>query len=201
MLSEESRKSLTIDLFRQWDNVLFKSKWLGINAVKNPCDAWVYQEILFETKPDLVVETGSFQGGGTIFIASIMDLIGHGEIISVDIENRTKPVHNRITWLSGGSTQPALINDIFIKAKNKSVMVILDSDHNAEHVLKELKAYGKLVSSGKYLIVEDTWWKPGSGGPADAVNDYLKDHSEFKIDKSREPYIITNNPDGFLRRI
>jgi cephalosporin hydroxylase len=184
-----------------WDkDVMFRSTWLGVQAVKNPCDAWVYQEMIFSLKPDLIIETGSYMGGGALFLASILDLVGKGQVISMDVRDHPKPDHPRIEWLTCNSVQSAVVNDIHIKAKKKNVLLILDSDHDDTHVIKELNAYQDLVQAGGYIIVEDTWWKPGSGGPWDAVQEFLKEHPEFEIDKSKEPYGFTNNPNGFLRR-
>lgn len=191
------------EVCRNWDkDVMFKSTWLGEVAVKNPCDAWIYQEIIFKQRPDVIIETGSFKGGGGLFLASICQLIGHGRVVSFDVrEYNLKPTHPLITWVAASSTQKAVVDELKLSIRGKNVLVILDSNHDADHVAKELSIYHSLIPVGGYLIVEDTWWKPGSGGPWDAVQEFLKTHPEFEIDKSKEPYTFTNNPNGFLKRI
>lgn len=198
-----SLRSPAVDeVCRSWDKeVLFKSTWLGTVAVKNPCDAWVYQEMIYEVRPDVIVETGSFKGGGALFLASIMDLIDHGRIISFDVRDFAPPQHPRISWVLANSVQKAVVDEIKPTLRDKKVMVILDSNHDYDHVKKELETWSDLVPPGSYLIVEDTWWKPDDGGPWPAVKEFLRKHPEFEIDKSKEPYGMTNNPNGFLKRI
>lgn len=185
-----------------WEkDTLWKSTWMGFPAIKNPVDAWIYQEIIFETKPDLIIETGSFKGGSALFFANMFDLLGNGRVISIDTKGYDKPEHQRIKWLTGSSTQSDLVSHVRKEARDRKVMLILDSDHEAGHVLGELRSYADLVPKGGYIVVEDTWWKPGNGGPWDAVQEFLSDRTDFEIDKSRERYLMTNNPNGFLKRI
>lgn len=185
---------------KQWD--LFKNTWLGEVAVKNPCDAWEYQEIIWEQRPDIIIETGSFKGGGALFLASLCDLVGHGLVISMDVRNyNEKPIHKRIEWLTMNSVQEHAVRELKQRIRGKKVLVILDSDHDAPHVLKELETYHDLIQSGGYLIVEDTWWTGnGKGGPMDAINEWLPKHPEFQIDETRDKFGVSNNPNGFLRR-
>ena len=185
-----------------WEkDVIFKSTWLGAIAAKNPCDAWLYQEIIYKAKPDFIIETGSFKGGGALFLASLLDLCGiDGLVYSIDIVNYDKPKHPKIHWIKGNSVQADLVSTLYKKAHGRKVMVILDSDHSTAHVEMELDAYAELVSPGSYLIVEDTWWRPDGGGPYDAVKDFLKKHPEFSIDESMHRYMFTNNPYGFLKK-
>jgi cephalosporin hydroxylase len=188
--------------------------WLGTKAIKPPFDFWVYQEILYETRPDVVVETGTFRGGSAHFMASIFDLLGHGRITTIDIEKHEGlPQHPRITYLNGDSIAPEIVSRVkeSIDA-NERVMVILDSAHNGKHVLEEMRAYGPLVKAGQYMIVEDThinlhvpqpppdrpYPRPG---PLQAVWDYLDETDRFEIDRSREKFFLTFNPSGYLRCI
>src|SRR6266511_5883150 len=147
--------------------------WLGKRALKCPLDLWVYQEILFRTRPDLIIETGTSAGGGALFLASMCDLINHGRVVTIDIKRQRRPKHERITYLNGSSLEV----DVRV-ADGERVMVVLDSDHSKEHVLAELRKYGPLVSEGCYLIVEDTSVRlalPDFGpGPAEAVEEFLK---------------------------
>lgn len=166
--------------------------WLGRKALKNPFDAWIYQELIFKVWPDIIIETGTHEGGGSLFLASICDLINKGRIIT--IENSSLPnsplIHPRITLLKGSSTEVDLGE---IQGK---VMVILDSDHSYEHVSKELKRFAPLVSKGSYLIIEDTHMP----FTRRAVEDFLKENGDFFIDTDCEKFLFTHNPAGYLKK-
>jgi cephalosporin hydroxylase len=182
--------------------------WLGTNAVKNPLDLWVYQEIVWETKPEVIVETGTFKGGSALFLASICDLVGSGEVISVDVRPASGdyPRHPRITYLGGrSSTDPEVVAEVRERVAGRRAMVLLDSDHSQAHVEGELAAYAPLVAEGCYLVVEDS--NIGEvhvellPGPMEAIDAFLARTSEFEVDREREKFLITFNPRGYLRRI
>ncbi len=181
--------------------------WLGHRVLKCPADLMMYQEILFDTQPDIIIETGTFSGGSALFMASVCEMMGKGRIITVDINAHPGlPAHERITYLNGSSITPELIATLQTEIKDKKTMVILDSDHRKAHVLEELKLYHSFVSPGCYLIVEDTNVNghptlPQHGpGPMEAVDEFLVGRSDFVIDRDRERYVITLNPRGYLRK-
>jgi cephalosporin hydroxylase len=184
------------------------TRWFGVPLAKCPLDLWVYQEIIVETRPDLVVETGTFEGGSALFFASLFDLVGNGRVVTVDIEPREgRPAHERITYLTGSSTAPEMVDEIRGHAAAAGVVfVVLDSDHRREHVLAELQAYADVVTPGSYLVVEDTNVNghpvaPEFGpGPMEAVERFLETDERFVVDRSREKFLLTFNPGGFLRR-
>ena len=183
--------------------------WLGVPIVKCPLDLWIYQEIVLAVRPDVVVETGTFRGGSALFFASLFDLLGNGRVYTVDVaEDPARPRHPRITYLLGSSTSTevcARVRDAI--APQENVLVVLDSDHHSDHVLEELTAYHDLVKPGGYLIVEDTHVnghpvRPGFGpGPMEAVREFLSRHRDFAPDRSREKFLLTFNPMGYLRRL
>jgi cephalosporin hydroxylase len=185
-----------------------QTKWMGYPVLKTPADLWVYQEILFETKPDLVIETGTYASGTTLFIAQMMDLIGKGKIVSIDIQELSiRARHPRITYLSGSSADPAIATSAAAHAApGESCLVILDSDHTQAHVAAELSLFAPLVTVGSYLIVEDSNVNghpvyPSFGpGPYEAISDFLRRHPSFAPDKSREKFLVSWNPNGYLRR-
>ena len=185
------------------------TRWLGVSAQKCPLDLWVYQEILFDVKPDLIIETGTYGGGSTLFLASICDLLGAGQVISIDIEPREdRPSHGRITYLTGSSTAPDIVQTVTEAAENaRSVVVILDSDHSEDHVYAEMKIYSRFVNVGSYLIVEDTNVGgnpilPDHGpGPKEAAERFLTEYQNFQLDPEKEKFFMTFNPSGYLRRI
>lgn len=183
--------------------------WLGVPVQKCPLDLWVFQEILFETKPDVVVETGTYKGGSAYFFASMFDLLGQGRVITIDIEDHAnKPRHPRIEYLLGSSTSPAILEQVRARLRpGDKVMVALDSDHSMAHVLEELRLYSGLVTAGNYLIVEDTHFNghpvlPRHGpGPMEAVREFLLHTRDFQVDRDREKFGLTFNPGGYLRKI
>ena len=193
-----------------YDSRLYaKTFLLGIHAGKCPLDFWIFQEMISEIKPDLIIECGTFHGGSALFLAAMCDLVNHGRIISIDIEeNLARPRHKRIEYLLGSSTTETTIEQVKkrIHAGDK-IMVDLDSDHHKEHVLKELRIYSKFVTKGSYIIVEDTNINghpvlPDFGpGPMEAVEEFLKENKDFVIDKTREKLLLTFNPDGYLKKI
>jgi cephalosporin hydroxylase len=187
--------------------------WLGVATKKYPCDLWVYQEIIHELRPDLIVETGTRFGGSALFMATICDLIDHGAVVTVDVaelaaSTHVRRPHPRITYLNGSSTSPDIVQAVRDRAVSaERVMVVLDSDHSMPHVIEELRLYSDLVTEGSYLIVEDTNVNghpvdPGFGkGPMEAIDVFLRESRDFVADSSREKFLVTFNPGGFLRRV
>lgn len=183
--------------------------WQGIPTEKCPLDLWIYQEIIFEIKPDLIIECGTANGGTTLFLANICDLLNKGKIISVDIKNdSSRPKHHRIEYLLGETTSEKILTQIKKEAVNQNcVLVILDDAHDKAHILKELSLYNEFVTTGSYLIVEDTNLNghpinPGYGeGPWEAVEEFLKTNKNFETDKRREKFFLSFNPNGYLKKI
>jgi cephalosporin hydroxylase len=192
------------------EDIQYRARWLGVPITKIPEDMLTYQEILFETQPDVIIEAGTAQGGSALFFASICDLTGRGRVISIDIEeDPTRPRHKRITYLLGSSTSKAVVDQLRRAVKpDDRVMVVLDSDHSKDHVLGELMIYSRLVTVDNYLVVEDTnvnghpvLWSYGPG-PMEAVKEFLAKDTSFVADRSRdEKYFLSYFPSGFLRKV
>ena len=188
--------------WRTWS----KTEWMGVPLIKCPFDLLVYQEILFERRPDVIVETGTYRGGSAYFFASMCDLIGSGRVITIDIaEHEGRPEHPRITYLTGSSVAPETVSAVRESiGKDERAMVVLDSDHARKYVLEEIRAYASLVDVGDYLIVEDTnirlWYQDATPGPMEAVDTFLSEDDSFEIDRSREKFFMTFNPRGYLLR-
>jgi cephalosporin hydroxylase len=184
------------------------TRWLGVDILKCPLDLWLYQEILHGLRPAVVVETGTAFGGSALFLASVMDLIGHGRIITIDVDaRRGRPEHPRITYLTGSSIDPGMVAEVRAMVGGAApVMVLLDSDHSRAHVAAELEAYAPLVSRGSYLVVEDTNLNghpvlPDHGpGPMEAVEAFLPAHPDFSHDPAMDKFLLSFNPRGWLRR-
>ena len=187
-----------------------QQKWLGHDIIKTPWDCWSYQEIIWETKPDYVIELGVMFGGATHFYASLLDLVGHGEVLGIDITlEKAKPAQNkRITYLEGGSTSPEMLEKVRAKVQGKRVMVIADSDHEKNHVLAEIRAYAPFVHVGGYFIVEDSlndvmgYHPVPNEGPKAAAEAFLAESDDFVLDRRwGERYVMSLNPNGFLLRV
>jgi cephalosporin hydroxylase len=187
-----------------WGNTF----WLGHRVLKCPLDLWSYQEILHELRPELIIETGTYQGGSALFLASICDLLGQGNVLTIDVDRRDdRPRHPRIAYLTGSSTSNAILRQVRHRVKGTApVLVILDSGHAKDHVLSELRAYAPLVTPGSYLVVEDTNLNghpvdsDHGPGPAEAVAEFLERNDAFVRDERREKFLLTFNPGGFLEK-
>ncbi|MCX7970389.1 MAG: cephalosporin hydroxylase family protein [Negativicutes bacterium] len=190
---------------RIWENTL----WMGRQILKCPFDMWMYQELMYRLQPDFVVETGTFMGGSALYLANICDIIGKGEVITIDVEAREGlPVHDRIHYITGSSTDPEVVERVRKSvAGAENVLVILDSDHASHHVLAEMRIWRQFVPVGGYMIVEDSNVnghpvQSGHGpGPMEAIAEFMSETDEFVIDAGCERFLLTQNPCGYLRRV
>ena len=224
---QESVKNFSNETLRVGYSYNFN--WLGRPIIQYPQDMIALQEIIWEIKPDMIIETGIAHGGSLIFSASMLNLleacgeIEDGKVLGIDIDIRehnkkaieTHPMSKKITMFQGSSIDEEMIQKVHEFAKSgKKILVCLDSNHTHEHVLAELKAYANLASIGSYCIVFDTIiedmpegsfpnrpWDKGNN-PKTAVWEFLKKNDSFAIDKDIENKIlITVAPDGYLKRI
>lgn len=185
-----------------------RTEWMGVKTAKCPMDMWVYQELIHKIKPDLLIETGTLFGGSALYFAQLFDMIGQGEVVTVDLQPQPDlPQHQRIEYLVGSSIDSTVLTHIAQRVdKAERVMVILDSDHKADYKLKELNAYAGFVSKDSYIIAEDTCfdafpaWPEYGPGPLKAVGDFIKDNKDFELDRSQEKHMITFSPMAFLKR-
>lgn len=198
--------------------------WLGVPIIQLPEDVLATQGVIWATKPDVIIETGVARGGSVIFMASILQLIGKGKVIGVDIDIRPHnretikhhPMAKRVKLIEGSSTDPRIIAAARKQIPSgASVMVVLDSDHSRDHVLAELRSYGPMVTKGCYLVVADTRlgrldaslaprkrskvWLKGDE-PLSALEVYLRETDRFEVD----PVILGkqnmgSSPGGYLR--
>ena len=180
------------------------------------------QELIWQIKPDLIIECGIAHGGSIIYYASLLELQGHGEVLGIDLDIRphnreaieSHPMSKRISMIEGSSIDPAIAEQVHAAAKGKKVILVLDSNHTHDHVLEELRLYAPLVSVGSYCVVMDTVvedmpadffpdrpWGPGDN-PKTAVWKYLEENGDFEIDQQlQNKLLITVAPDGYLRRV
>ncbi len=200
----------------------YNFSWMGRPIIQFPQDMMAMQEILWSVKPDLVIEAGVAHGGSILYYASLLELIGHGEVLGVDIDIRphnreaieAHPMSRRVRLLQGSSIDAATIDQVRALANGKRAVVVLDSNHTHDHVLAELRAYAPLVCQGGYCVVMDTLiedmparlvgdraWGPGNN-PKTAVQQFLRESRDFEINVDIESkLLITVAPGGYLRRV
>ena len=206
---------------------VYNFSWFGLPILQVPQDLHVKQEIIWEVKPEVIIETGVAYGGSLMFSATMLTTliacgeIEDGKVIGIELnlypENRraifNNPLSKIISIVDGSSTDIKIIEEIYELSKCKRVLVCLDSNHTHDHVLTELRAYAPLVSIGSYIIVEDTGiedlpkgscpdrpWGKGNN-PKTAVWEFLKENDNFEIDDIYKKLIMTGNPSGYLRRV
>ena len=188
--------------------IFTRTFWMNVPCQKCPLDLWMYQEIIAELQPDLIIETGTLFGGSALFMAHVLDILGKGEILTIDIDDTiARPPHPRVKYVHGSSVDTALVDSLLADRRDEVRLVVLDSDHSKAHVLQELALLASYVSVGSYLIVEDTninghpTFPTFGDGPYEAVEEILETHKEFVVDEAREKFLLTFNPRGYLRRI
>lgn len=205
----------TIDRFAQlwWDELddtFVPNTYLGVSCLQHPFDAWIIQELLCKVKPSLVVELGTWSGGGALLWASVVSQ-WDGRVLTVDV-NEAKPEatgqalwQSHVTQLVASSVDPDTVAQITEQTHGETTFVIVDSDHHAPHVEQELHAYAPLVTRGSYMVVLDTlvghFDRQYAPGPDVAVQAFLDTTNDFEIDATCERMIFTHSAGGFLRRL
>jgi cephalosporin hydroxylase len=191
--------------------LFYETEWFGVPVLKCPLDLFVYQEILYRTRPDVIVETGTNQGGSALYLAHLCDLLGNGQVVSVELDpvriHERARSHPRIKFITGSSIDADVVRQVAGLCAGRRAMVILDSDHSRAHVLEELRMYSALVAPGCYLICEDTNVNghpclPDYGpGPFEAVQTFLAESNEWEVDRGCEKLLVTFNPSGYLVKV
>lgn len=216
-------QALAVDFMRELGRLkyTYNFTWMGIPIIQLPQDLIALQELIWSVRPEVVVETGVAHGGGVVFYASMLELLGgDGFVVGVDVAIRAHnraaieahPMSRRIRTIEGSSIDPAVVAQVRELARGKRTMVILDSDHSRDHVLAELRAYSPLVGAGSYVVVLDTiiedlpenvgrnrpWNK--TNNPKIAVREFLAANDRFVVDKQTEgKLVLTVAREGFLR--
>lgn len=203
------------------NRIQYEIEWFGIPIIQSPEDIVLMQEIIYKVRPDVILDIGIAHGGSAVFYSSMLELLGKGRVIAVDIDIRKHnrdvvekhPFFDRIELIEGSSISDEIVNLVKSKIKpHETVLISLDSNHTRDHVLEELRKYWPLIPIGSYFIVFDTvtsdMAKSGAAeasyidnGPLEAVNLFLKENSHFEIDKHYNKLFISHSRDGFLKRI
>ncbi len=191
------------------ERIMKKTTYFGVPAFKGPIDYWVYQEMIFELKPDVIIEIGNRYGGSTLALAHLCDQLNNGKVIGLDISHgdlhETVAKHPRIMLIEGDACVSfEKVQQLIPKQAN--VLIIEDSAHTFENTLNVLRTYSPLVKKGGYFIVEDGICHHGldvgpNPGPYEAIEAFILENNVFEVDRNRESFLITWNPKGYLRRI
>ncbi len=202
----------------------YNFSWMGRPIIQYPQDMIAMQELIWDIKPDLIIETGIAHGGSLIYYASLLELIGKGEVLGIDIDIRKHnrgeiekhPMYKRIKMIEGSSISEETFKQVQQHAYGKdAIMVVLDSNHTHEHVLRELQLYAPLVSKKSYIVVFDTivedlpegyfaqkrpWGI--SNNPKTAVGEFLKTNADFQVDLTIDnKLLISVAPGGYLKKV
>jgi cephalosporin hydroxylase len=201
----------------------YQWNWLGLPVIQLPPDIVALQEVIWETRPQLVIETGIARGGSLVLYASILELLGEGEVLGIDVDIRahnreaieTHPLARRIRMVEGSSLDETVVAQARDSAAQaERVMVVLDSNHTHDHVLAELRVFGPLVTVGQFLVVADTFvelippqehrprpWGPGDN-PGTALRTWLEEVDGFEPDPFvNAKLLLTASPGGYVRRV
>lgn len=212
-----------------WDvKYIYSFAWMGRPMIQLPEDMMRIQEVIWDIKPDVVVETGVAHGGSLIFYASLFKAMDKGRIIGVEVELRA---HNRkaindhmlreyITIVEGSSIDPETVAEVKSHIKeDETVLVMLDSNHTKEHVLEELRHYGPMISVGSYIVAADGIMEQVAGGPRtkpewvesnpkQAALAFVAENDDFIIEEPKWPFNesvvrerVTYWPGAFVKRI
>jgi cephalosporin hydroxylase len=190
------------------DEIYTKVFYKGIPCLKYPTDLWIYQEIFFEYKPEVIVEIGTFRGGSALWLGdTVKNLDLNCKVITIDISDQAVARHPDVEYIIQNSLDSTFAENLVKLYADKRVIVILDSLHTRDHVYTEMELYKDLIKPGGYLIVEDTNLNGHpvrldyGAGPMEAVNQFLPRHPEFVVDESRHKFLISTNIRGYLKRI
>ena len=229
LLAEQAQDQVLFDMGRDFTvradlhNYAYHWTWCGLPIIQMPQDVVALQQIIWQSRPSVIIETGVAWGGGVALYASMMDIYGGRLVIGVDLNLAASvrdavgdlPFKTRIELLEGSSVDDSILRQIQgMLVPSDRVMVVLDSDHTHAHVLSELHAYSGLVTTGQYLIVSDTIverippqthrpraWGPGDN-PGTAVEAFLEDTGDFVVDRDLDAQLVMSfNPGGYLRRV
>jgi len=202
-----------------------QTNWMGEPCLQLAQDMFAFQEAVYKSRPDFIIESGVAWGGTMLFLASVLKLVGGAKIIGIDVfipedlrarlMSPQNPVGDMMQLIEGSSVDIHILAKVReIVGNNKKVLVLLDSDHTHAHVLKELQLYAPFVGVGQYLICGDTTierqppaeerpraWGKGNN-PLTALREFLENSSDFEVDHELEnKLLLTNNPGGYLRRV
>jgi len=179
----------------------------GVPTWKNVLDLWVYQEIIWETAAEVVIEIGTRHGGTTLWLSDLLRNFrgDSASVISIDLELPAREFPANVHFIRGDSIAPGTVREAVNVSAGRTTLVIADGNHAADHVLQEIRLYAPLITLGSYFIAEDGIvdvmdWKEYTPGPMIAAERFLAESDEFELDRTREKFLLTYAPGGFLKR-
>jgi cephalosporin hydroxylase len=200
--------------------IMYEPVWMGIPIIQYPGDMVMMQELIWKVRPDVIVETGVAHGGSAVFYASILELLGRGRVIAIDVEIRQynkvailgHPMSKRIRLIEGGSTDNDTVEQVRgLIGEGERTLFVFDSNHSYEHTLSEMERYSPMVSRDGYMVMMDgaqafvgdipsgkKEWREDN--PLGAIREFLKRHPDWECDPYYNRLLVTSNPMGFLRR-
>ena len=199
---------------RQWieryqkELVFERVRYRGLPTWKNVLDLWIYQEIIWENQIDLVIEIGVRHGGTTLWLSDQLQTFcgDRGRVLAIDLERPPITFPRNVHFILGDSIAESTVAEVRTRSVGHKTLVLADGNHAAEHVLAEMRLYAPFISPGSYFIAEDgivdvMGWKEFTPGPAVAARRFVAENDEFVIDQTREKFLLTYAPDGFLKRV
>lgn len=192
----------------QQEIVFEQVHYRGVLAWKNALDLWVYQEIIWETGVEVVIEIGARHGGTTLWLSDLLRSFrgNSATVISIDLERPSLKLPENVHFICGDSVAPETVAETRAVCRGRRALLIADGNHAADHVLQEMRLYAPLIAEGSYFIAEDgivdvMEWKEHTPGPMIAAQRFLSETNEFVLDRSREKFLLTYAPGGFLKRV
>jgi cephalosporin hydroxylase len=198
-----------------WNHLNFHTKqfseirWMGRRIWQNPLDLCTIEQTIFELQPGLLIECGTHRGGAAEHYAYLFDVMGKGQIVTIDIVKMHDLSHPRINFLIGSTISDDIVERVraIASAAKGPIMAILDSDHSEKHVLAELELYAPLVTPNSFILVEDgvidthILFRHHRPGPLPAIRKFLRSHPEFEVDSEKcNRFLVTHHPMGWLKR-
>ena len=209
---EKENMDKETDLFKVFYNHIIRGannipKWRGIPCIKLPTDLILYGQVIWDNKPDILIECGTGFGGSTLFYADMFNNMGKGQVISIDRAAKGQPEHPRITYINGRMTACDTLDKIKELVKDKTVMVVLDGDHHRAQVKRELYHYSPLVTAGQFIVVEDIYRHSGlvqqAGQGGEAVDWFFRTKSGkgFKKEPIDNQFLYCISKGGWIRKL
>ena len=178
-------------------------KWRGHKVIKMPNDFLLYSQVIWDKKPDFLIETGSAYFGSALFYADLLNINGNGKVITIDPSPRGPvPEHPRLIYLKGKSKDPEIIKQVKEIVGTGSVMCVLDSDHSRANCKWELKIYGEITTVGQFMVIEDCYSRNSlPWDPAEARDWFLKWNKNYVLEDIDSQFIFAFSRGGWLKRV
>lgn len=198
----EKKMEVNNYLFQHIHREKHPSIWKGVPILKMPTDMFLFHKVIWDTKPDFIVEIGTKYGGCSLFMQDMCDMVGNGKVITIDVKDQVKEKDPRITYLLGDSISKEIVAKVKEMVGDKTVMLVVDGKHTRVQVKWELHLYQELVKPGHYIVVEDCHNPPHPElyGPGEARDWFLKVHKDFVQTNLDEYFLVGFNLGGWIMR-